>query len=155
VPSLIVTELQLPFVDGMALCDILRRDRTTAAVPILIITTETQPEALERARQLADAVLTKPAGTDAMLSECTRLMRRSTPTHRPVLGKSHSRFITTTPPAAPPALTCPACDRPLRYEHSHVGGVSERHREQWDYYACTNCGTFQYRQRTRRIRRVD
>jgi CheY-like chemotaxis protein len=176
VPSLVVTELQLPFVDGTALCEILKKDRTTAAVPILIITGETRPETIERARRLANAVLAKPAGADSMLSECTRLLGRSdapgaavpgkpggavpstagsTGTHRPVLVKSLPRFTTTTPPSAPPALTCPACGRPLRYDHSHVGGVSERHREQWDYYSCANCGSFQYRQRTRRLRRAD
>jgi hypothetical protein len=41
------------------------------------------------------------------------------------------------------------------YEHSHVGGVSQRHPEQWDYYRCSACGRFQYRQRTRKLRRVD
>ena len=30
------------------------------------------------------------------------------------------------------------------------------HREQWDYYTCVRaCGTFQYRQRTRRVRRLN
>jgi hypothetical protein len=55
----------------------------------------------------------------------------------------------------PPPLVCPACDRALQYVRSHVGGVSERLPEQWDYYTCHGaCGTFQYRQRTRRVRRV-
>src|SRR5437660_12411788 len=39
-PTLIVTELTLPFIDGYALCDILRRDRTTATVPILVVTAD-------------------------------------------------------------------------------------------------------------------
>ena len=52
-------------------------------------------------------------------------------------------------------LVCPNCDRPLQYVRSHVGGVSARLSEQWDYYTCHGaCGTFQYRQRTRRLRRV-
>jgi hypothetical protein len=43
----------------------------------------------------------------------------------------------------------------LTYERSHIGGVSERNSEQWDYYECpSGCGTFQYRQRTRKLRRV-
>jgi hypothetical protein len=74
--------------------------------------------------------------------------------HRTVLAKSHARFSTTAPPAPPPALTCPWCDRSLNYEHSHIGGVSSRHAEQWDYYLCPTCGSFQYRQRTRQLRRV-
>src|SRR2546426_9483610 len=31
-PSLVVTEITLPFLDGCALCEILRRDRTTADI---------------------------------------------------------------------------------------------------------------------------
>ena len=51
-------------------------------------------------------------------------------------------------------LTCPSCDQPFQYDHSYVGGVSDRHAEQWDYYICSTCGMFQYRQRTRKIRPV-
>lgn len=43
---------------------------------------------------------------------------------------------------------------PLQYERSHIGGVSHVHAEQWDDYECAACGTFQYRQRTRKLRRV-
>jgi hypothetical protein len=82
-----------------------------------------------------------------------RLGARSA-THRTVLSKSHQRFTTTVPPIEPPALTCPSCDHPLKYDHSHIGGVSDRHAEQWDYFACSTCGPFQYRHRTRKLRRV-
>jgi len=61
----------------------------------------------------------------------------------------------TTLPKVPPALMCPSCDVSLIYAHSHVGGVGDRQREQWDYYLCPTCGTFQYRQRTRKLRRID
>jgi hypothetical protein len=71
------------------------------------------------------------------------------------LSRSFIREDTTTPPQPPPQLVCPGCDQPLTYQHSHVGGVSERHREQWDYFECLNgCGRFQYRQRTRKLRRL-
>jgi hypothetical protein len=43
----------------------------------------------------------------------------------------------------------------LQYLRSHVGGVSALNSEQWDYYECAaGCGTFQYRQRTRKLRQV-
>jgi hypothetical protein len=65
------------------------------------------------------------------------------------------RVETDAPPAAPPSLVCPACDKPLVYARSHVGGVNARSSEQWDYFDCpSGCGTFQYRQRTRKLRRV-
>jgi hypothetical protein len=74
---------------------------------------------------------------------------------RVTLSRAHTRHDTTAPPMAPPTLVCPACDSQLRYLRSHVGGVSSRHSEQWDYFEClVGCGTFQYRQRTRKLRRV-
>ena len=181
-PTLIVSELRLPFIDAYALCDILRRDAATQAVPILIVTGETRSTALAHMRQWgADAVLVKPTTPDVIASEAQRLIARGRnlrqhaamarpradaqgepsgesakrpEMRRTTLSKSHQRFPTTAPPTTPPALTCPSCDRPLKYEHSHVGGVSDRHAEQWDYFTCPACGTFQYRQRTRKLRRV-
>jgi hypothetical protein len=48
-------------------------------------------------------------------------------------------------------LFCPSCCEPLDYLHSQVGGVSAKFPEQWDYLACTRCGAFRYRHRTRRL----
>jgi DNA-binding response OmpR family regulator len=42
-PDLIVTETTLPFVDGYSLCQILRRDRVTTTVPILVVTDRCTP----------------------------------------------------------------------------------------------------------------
>jgi CheY-like chemotaxis protein len=175
-PTVAITEIKLPFIDGYALCELLRRDRTTADVPILVVTTEALSAPIERARQAgADVVLIKPAPIEIILNEIRRLVAVSTdlgergtatsadaPTQRDESanrpGRSkHQRPLsrsTTTPPASPPELRCPSCDCPLRYEHSEIGGVSYRHPEQWDYYKCATCGTFQHRQRTRTLRSI-
>jgi two-component system cell cycle response regulator DivK len=74
--------------------------------------------------------------------------------HR-ILSRAFNRLTTQTPSQLPPSLVCPGCDRALAYLRSHIGGVSERQKEQWDYYECqSGCGTYQYRHRTRRLRRV-
>ena len=178
-PSLVVTELTLPFVNGYALCDILRHDPLTAGVPILVVT---GAHAAERAGGIGvDALLLKPAAPDRLVHEARRLLATpraasaspyagatanqrqsadlrlaSTTEHRIPYAKAHQRFTTASPPKPPPVLSCPSCDRALTYEHSHVGGVSDRHPEQWDYFICPGgCGVFQYRQRTRRVRRVE
>jgi two-component system chemotaxis response regulator CheY len=168
-PTLVITETRLPMFDGYALCEVLRRDSATRTVPILLVTTETRPTELDRARAAGvDAVLNKPVTPDALLREVQRLLERVEPARksadepsrsqseqrRASQAKAHLRAQTTTPPAPPPQLTCPFCDRPLKYEHSHVGGVSRRHAEQWDAFTCPSCGTFEYRQRTRKLRRV-
>jgi CheY-like chemotaxis protein len=184
VPSLVVTDMMLPFLDGVALCEILRRDTLTRAVPIMVVTSDSRPEQLMRVRRAgADVVMVKPTDIDQIREGARRLLEQSTElcgrasaaranaaqqaersrqllaavdtgAHR-ARSKALARFETTTPPQAPPKLVCPSCDAPLIYQHSHVGGVSDRHPEQWDYYACSaTCGTFQYRQRTRKLRRV-
>jgi two-component system, chemotaxis family, chemotaxis protein CheY len=68
---------------------------------------------------------------------------------------ANPRFATTPCSASPPSLICPSCDRRLTYLRSHIGGVHNRRLEQWDYYTCPACGTFQYRQGTRKLRCVD
>jgi hypothetical protein len=151
--------------DGYALCELLRRDTATRTVPIIVVTSEDRPTKLERARAAGvDAVLNKPVAPDALLNEIQRLLEpREQPSRQPPAShherrisqaKAHLRTQTTTPSAPPPALTCPSCDRPLQYEHSHIGGVSGVRAEQWDAYTCPSCGTFEYRQRTRKLRRV-
>src|ERR1700687_3255837 len=73
-PSLVVTEISLPFLDGFALCEILRRDRATAAIPILVVTAA-PPAAMDRARRAgADMVLPNPPTPDATGSLSRRLL---------------------------------------------------------------------------------
>jgi hypothetical protein len=148
------------------------------------VTAETRERALTRIRDAgANAVLVKPVVPEAILREVeqqlsqacdaqqsspeataeTAATRRESASARTGAGslrrtafvKAHTRFVTTRPPLKPPVLTCPSCDEVLAYEESYVGGVSQRHAEQWDYYDCPECGTFQYRQRTRKVRRVE
>jgi len=182
--DVVVTDTRLPGINGYELCQLLRRDVATKATPIIVVTAEAFATNIERARRAgADKVLVKPCLPDQLLMEMRRLVGRSRElrqqsqqirarlatqlsasqalhsprdaTGRRALSRLFSREVTTTPPALPPTLVCPMCDQPLQYRTSHVGGVSERHREQWDYFECPNgCGDFQYRQRTRKLRKV-
>jgi hypothetical protein len=167
------------------LCQLLRRDPSTTRIPIVFVTGDAFEGDLRRAeRSGADAVLTKPCLPEKLLAEIRRVLQLSAELRtrgnnarakvaeqaersqvlidrshghmrRVMLSRAHKRADTTEPPTTPPALICPQCDLPLKYVHSHVGGVSARHPEQWDYFECTaGCGTFQYRERTRKIRRV-
>jgi len=179
-PALVVTETRLPFIDGYELCHLIRRDPETRDVQIVVLTAEAFPAQIERARRAgADAVLIKPclpdeldrelkrlhkmsrdlgarseamrARASAQLSRAAELLARP---HR-TLVRAHARFETVAPPNPPPELRCPTCDRPLIYERSNIGGVSDRHSEQWDYFTCAGtCGAFQYRHRTRKLRKV-
>ena len=125
-PTLVITEIELPLVDGYALCEILRRDRMTADVPILVVMADGRPANVERARRAgADTVFVKPTSIEKILDETRRLVAdskyarggdiapaRDTPARsgepttrvrlpvrtRTVRTKVFSRFTTTTPP---------------------------------------------------------
>lgn len=184
-PDIIVTETQLPGINGFDLCSLLRRDVATRAIPIIVVTHGDVEVDVTRVWQAgADVVLIKPCLPEELFAEIQRLLSRSASlreraravrermrdqlaksdrlleqsravVRRQMLSSAHIRQKTTTPPVIPPALVCPSCDQPLRYLRSHVGGVSARHPEQWDYLECAaGCGQFQYRERTRKLRRA-
>jgi len=116
---------------------------------------------MNRSQSLAERAVTaftksavqKSRSTDIV--EFSRTLRTSVKARKNTLKASLWRGDTTAPSTPPPALVCPACDRTLVYQRSHIGGVNERLIEQWDYFVCpAGCGTFEYRARTRRLRKV-
>jgi CheY-like chemotaxis protein len=177
-PDVIVMETRLPGLDGYALCALLRKDRATAAIPIIIVTGDAFQKDVDRARAAgADAVMIKPCLPQALATEMQRLVeasldrqKRGEAAHELTSGRSAGaeplrarpagssrragerrvvpRGDTTTPPVPPPSLLCPSCDRLLLYRHSHTGGVSPRQVEQWDYYQCPG-GCGTYQHRVR------
>jgi CheY-like chemotaxis protein len=182
-PDVIVAETHLPGINGYQLCQLLRQDAATRTIPIVIVTGDNLAADVQRAESAgADMVLIKPCLPDRLHVEIERLTRQSSDlrersrtarlrlhdqlahsdilidrsrTRRKMMNSAHERRDTTAPPLAPPSLVCPSCDQPLQYTRSHVGGVSAQNSEQWDYFECAGtCGTFQYRQRTRKLRRV-
>ncbi len=139
--------------------------RAVAAGALCVLTKPFLPEALletiERALQRSRELRVKSTAVQATAQ--TRSARATAVQERVrqqraagmTLKKALQRGDTVVPPTPPPALTCPNCDKPLRYVRSHVGGVSVKHREQWDYFECARrCGTFEYRTRTRKLKRV-
>jgi len=183
-PRFVITATRLRFIDGYTLCSLLRAEPLTADVPIVVLTCDTTPATVTLARSSgADRIVGTPYSPGTLLQAVSlgrdRASTADNSAHsipsdsaasdlglvgsvdppaarrRRFMVDAHRRFETSTPPIVPPPLVCPTCDRPLQYVRSHVGGVSARLSEQWDYYTCHGaCGTFQYRQRTRRLRRV-
>jgi CheY-like chemotaxis protein len=184
-PDVIVTETRLPGINGFDLCALLRRDTATSGIPIIVVTGDAFAADVRRAERAgADTVLTKPCLPEQLATEIRRVLQfaielrkrgrearqrghdeiersqelidqSKAHVRRVMLSRVHQRHDTTEPPLHPPALLCPQCDRPLNYLRSHVGGVSARNPEQWDYFEClTGCGTFQFRERTRKLRKV-
>jgi CheY-like chemotaxis protein len=178
--ALVITETQLPLIDGYALCELIRSDSLIRTMPIMMVTGDARQTAQRQAFIAgADVVLVKPWAGEELLSQAKRLILKdpvqpagmagspleaATEPDAPADGsgkprgiksRAHKRYDTAEPPVPPPALRCPSCDRSLSYSFSHVGGVSAREPEQWDYFSCpAACGQFQYRQRTRKLQRV-
>lgn len=174
-PALLITETRLPSLDGYALCEVLRRDTATRSIPILVVTAEIHPVQLARIRRLgANVILSKPVPVDAFVSEVARLCddpAEPTTTQQADAGgevpdvrtaaiktaatRTFRRFETTEPPMRPPTLRCVSCDTALEYQKSRIGGVTQRDAEQWDEFRCLRCAAaFEYRHRTRKLRRV-
>lgn len=183
-PNVVVTSTRLRGLSGYELCRILRGDSDTKDISLVVVTADAFPADIARAEAAgADVVLVKPCLPDVLVQNIQRLFARASELRegsepataqaeanlpqaadrldaarsvRAMLSHTHRRGDTTMPSLPPPALRCTQCDGPLQYVKSYVGGVSIKHQEQWDYFACANgCGRFEYRQRTRTVRRVE
>jgi two-component system, chemotaxis family, chemotaxis protein CheY len=164
-PTVTVSAVDLPLIDGLTLCDIIRRDRLVAQMPILLVTADTHPLQLDRAREAgADLVIKTTIDAEELIGHVRQLIARHgaaaeplRPSRSPedqVFSKRRRPFATTTPPSPPPTIACPFCGVKLTYEESHIGGVIRGNPERWDYFTCGRCGRFQYRHRTRKLRQV-
>lgn len=77
-PDLIILDIMLPKVDGLTVCQRLRRDERTAHIPVLMLTAlgQTQDK-VEGFNAGADDYLTKPFEIEEMLARVKALLRRS------------------------------------------------------------------------------
>ncbi len=79
-PALIVLDLTLPQLDGIEVCKILRRDATTAAIPIIMLTARASE--LDRVLGLelgADDYLTKPFSPRELVLRIRKILARHDP----------------------------------------------------------------------------
>ena len=181
--DIVIAQEHLPGIDAAHLLEILRGDRATRTLPIIVTCAdESHAETLRTSG--ADVVLVGRPQPESLALEMQQLLTRSeqlrhrsvaeSPKSQPAtprssamiekalqrqprrpMSRAHTREFSQSPALTPPTLVCPACDKPLRYEYSHTGGVNARQNEQWDYFVCSSgCGTFQFRHRTNKLRKV-
>lgn len=75
VVDLVITDVNMPNVDGLSLVRELRRRREYQNVPILILTTDSSASAKPKAKtEGASGWITKPFNSDKLLSTLTRLL---------------------------------------------------------------------------------
>ena len=72
-PDLVITEMRMPRLDGAGLCEAMREDERTRDVPVLVLTSNRDPETRTRARAAgAREVLQKPIQPQAFLEVVNR-----------------------------------------------------------------------------------
>ncbi|MFA5161353.1 MAG: response regulator [Elusimicrobiales bacterium] len=74
-PALVLLDLMLPKISGYDVCKTLKTDNATWKIPIVIMSTLTRPEQVDRAREAgADHFVAKPYDLDAILDEALRFL---------------------------------------------------------------------------------
>src|SRR5216110_1722662 len=91
-PDLVILDLMLPQVDGLEICRVVRSDKKTAAIPIIMVTA--RGEESERIVGLeigADDYLAKPFSPNELVARVRALVRRAQRTAPPAgTGKAVS-----------------------------------------------------------------
>lgn len=83
--DLIVTDINMPDVNGLELIAFIRRSQTYRATPLLIISTQSTARDVERAMKLgANAYLPKPFTSEGVREVCERLLTDASLAPRPV-----------------------------------------------------------------------
>jgi serine/threonine-protein kinase len=75
--DLIVTDYNMPYMDGRGLVGYLKQNPATASVPIIMVTTETDPAKLDPVRQLGVTICDKNFQRDAVRAVLDQLLRVS------------------------------------------------------------------------------
>lgn len=77
-PDLVVSDVQLPGISGLKLCEWLKENKATASLPIILVTVlgKTQ-EKIQGLRLGADDYLTKPFDAQELLARVEAVLRRS------------------------------------------------------------------------------
>lgn len=89
-PDLIILDLMLPGIDGFRVCEMIRKDKTTSNIPIIMLTARTGDEDMIAGLENgADDYITKPFSPRILLARVKAVLRRrnlngDTPSNRAV-----------------------------------------------------------------------
>lgn len=74
--NLIMSDLNMPFMDGIELVKTLKADPTTSHIPILMVTTEADPEEKQKAMEAgASAYLVKPVTAEIVALNIREILK--------------------------------------------------------------------------------
>lgn len=76
-PDLILSDINMPFLDGFELLSLLRSDESTAAIPVILLSGRSDVETITKAVDLGAAdFLTKPVTLDQLLESIQACLAR-------------------------------------------------------------------------------
>lgn len=76
-PDLIITDLMMPEMDGLALCRKIRQDEVTSHIPIIVVTAKvSESERIEGLKAGADAYLAKPFNSEELTTRVEKLLEQ-------------------------------------------------------------------------------
>jgi len=102
--DIVVLDLMLPKVDGLAVCRAIRRDRRNGDVPILMLTAKRdESDKVLGLESGADDYLTKPFGVRELVARARALLRRPRASQLPISAVSDASTITAGPLRVEPA----------------------------------------------------
>ena len=79
-PDLILSDIAMPYLDGMELLHALRSEPLTRRIPVIFLTGLTDDDTLAKASALgADDFLTKPIQVEDLLSSINKVLNKSRP----------------------------------------------------------------------------
>ena len=76
VPDVIVTDVDMPMMDGLALCRHLRADAATRGVAVVVITGDASEQTQAAIAAGCDAILEKPCSQTILVATIRRLLDR-------------------------------------------------------------------------------
>ena len=84
-PALVILDLMLPGMDGLAVCSAIRRTPSVSGTPIVMLTARTAEEDVVRGLELgADDYITKPFSNAILVARVKAALRRAAPPQGPV-----------------------------------------------------------------------
>ena len=91
-PDLIVSDVNMPFLDGFELLSLLHSDAATASIPVILLSGRSDGDSMAKAVELGAAdFLTKPVTRDQLLESVEACLERSR-------GRTKPPDYGTTPP---------------------------------------------------------
>jgi len=84
-PALVILDLMLPGLDGLAVCNAIRRTPSVSGTPIVMLTARTAEEDVVRGLELgADDYITKPFSSAILVARVKAALRRTAPPKGPI-----------------------------------------------------------------------